>query len=183
MQCADVIERLLGNEPTAGARLGEHLDGCSRCSHVARGLGRLDGLLRSTLIVTPPLDLQRRLAQLAIASAQPRPLPWWRRLDQLNLNSWLSQRPQMVAAQGLAAILLGLTTWQISGWLSMLNPVVGDVGYAMELVAGSPAVAYVGGLQLDLQSLGLWSLVGIAGWLVAEDGPLGRGLRARLRLP
>ena len=36
----------------------------------------------------------------------------------------------------------------------------------------------------DLQSLGLWSLVGIVGWLVAEDSPIGRRLAStRLRLP
>jgi hypothetical protein len=183
MQCADVTERLLADELATDAELGQHVAECARCSHVARGLVRLDAALRSTLVVTPPLDLQRRLAQLAIESARPQPLPWWRRLDQLDLTSWLAQRPQMAAAQGLAAILLALTTWQVFGWLSMVQPMVGDVGYAMELVAGSPAVAYLGGLQIDLQGLSLWSMVGIAGWLVAEEGPLGRRLARRLRLP
>jgi hypothetical protein len=183
MQCADVTERLLADEFATDAELGRHVAGCARCTHLARGLARLDAVLSSTLVVTPPLDLQRRLAQLAIDTARAQPLPWWRRLDQLDLTGWLAQRPQMVAAQGLATILLSLTTWQIFGWLSAFRPVVGDVGYAMELVAASPAIAYVGGLQIDLQSLSVWSMVGIAGWLLAEDGPIGRRLTTRLRLP
>jgi len=39
---------------------------------------------------------------------------------------------------GLAAVMLALASWQIFGVLSAFQPVVGDVGYAMELVAGSP---------------------------------------------
>jgi hypothetical protein len=184
MQCADVTERLLEDELVADAELERHVAECARCSHVAGGLARVDAVLRSTLVVTPPLDLQRQLARLANEAALPRSLPWWRRLDQLDLTGWLAQRPQMVAAQGLATILLALTTWQVFGWLSAFRPVVGDVGYAMELLAASPAAPYLGGLQIDLQSLGLWSLVGIVGWLVAEDGPIGRRLAStRLRLP
>jgi len=184
MQCADVTERLLEDELATDAELERHVAGCARCSHVAGGLARLDAVLRSTLVVKPPRDLQRQLAQLANEAAVVQPLPWWRRLDQLDLTGWLAQRPQMVAAQGFATILLALTSWQIFGWLSAFRPVVGDVGYAMQLLAASPAVPYVGGLQIDLQSLGLWSVVGIAGWLVAEDGPIGRRLGStRLRLP
>jgi hypothetical protein len=178
MHCADVTERLLEGDWSTDVEVDQHVAECARCSHMADGLVRLDTVLRSTLVVTPPLDLQRRLAQLAYEAAQPRPLPWWRRLDQLDLTAWLAQRPQMVAAQGFASILLALTTWQIFGWLSAYRPVVGDVGYAMELLATSPAAAYLGGLQIDLQSLGLWSLVGLVGWLVAEVGPIGRRLAA-----
>jgi len=184
MHCADVTERLLDDELATNAELERHVAECVRCSHVAGGLARLYVVLRSTLVVTPPLALQRQLAQLANEAAVVQPQPWWRRLDQLDLAGWLAQRPQMVAAQGLATILLALTTWQIFGWLSAFRPVVGDVGYAMQLLAASPAVPYVGGLQIDLQSLGLWSVVGIVGWLVAEDGPIGRRLGStRLRLP
>ena len=178
MHCADATERLLEGELSTDVELGRHVAECARCSHVARGLVRLDTVLRSTLVVAPPPDLQHRLAQLAHEAARPQPRPWWRRLDQLDLTTWLSQRPQMVAARGFASILLALTTWQIFGWLSTYRPVVGDVGYALELLATSPAVAYLGGLQIDLQSLTLWSLVGLAGWLVAEVGPIGRRLVA-----
>src|SRR5919204_320408 len=97
-------------------------------------------------------------------------------------TTWLYRLVTNICLQGLASILLALTTWQIFGWLSAYRPVVGDVGYALELLATSPAVAYLGGLQIDLQSLGLWSVVGLAGWLVAEVGPIGRRL-TRQRSP
>jgi hypothetical protein len=90
----------------------------------------------------------------------------------------------MVAAQGLASILLALASWQIFGWLTVFRPVVGDVVYAMELVAASPASVYLGSVHIDLQGLGVWSIVGIAGWLVSEDGLIRRRLsRLRPRLP
>ncbi len=189
MQCVDVADRLLENEPGEhDPEVELHVAGCARCAHVAHGVERVDGLLRGSLIVTPPLDLQRQLAQIAVDAARPRTKPWWQRapgefLAQLNLSSWAA-RPQMVAVQGLAAVMLALASWQIFGWLSAFQPVVGDVAYAMELVAASPAVAYVGSVQIDLQSFGMWSLVGIAGWLISENGPVGRRISSTgLRLP
>jgi hypothetical protein len=182
--CADFTERLLAEELNNDSDLAEHVGSCEHCSHLARGLERLDVVLAASLVVTPPVELQLRLAQIAIATARPQPRPWWQRLGEINVTEWLAQRPQLVAAQGLAAVMLVLTSWQVFGWLSAFRPVVGDVAYAMELVAGSPAVAYVGGLQIDLQSLGIWSLVGIAAWLFSEDGPIGRRIASTgLRLP
>jgi len=184
MDCVDVADRLLPDEPGHDPELQLHVSVCARCAHVAQGLVRLDAVVRSVVVSVPPLDLQQRLAQLAIDAARPAPLPWWRRFGELNLTEWLAQRPQMVAAQGLAAVMLALASWQIFGWLSAVQPVVGDVAYAMELVAASPAVAYVGNVQVDFQSLGLWSLVGICGWLVSENGLIGRRITSsRLRLP
>jgi hypothetical protein len=188
VQCIDVAERLLADEPGHDPELDRHVADCARCSHIAHGLGRVDELLQVSLIVAPPLDLQRRLAELAFDHARPQPKPWWARVPeavgQLSLADWLGQRPQMIAAQGLAALMLALASWQIFGWLSAFQPIVGDVAYAMELVVGSPAVAYVGGLQIDVQSMALWSLVGIAGWLVSEDGLIGRRIASSgLRLP
>ena len=184
MQCVDSTERLLEAMPGSDAELDRHVAECARCAHVAQGLRRLDTVLHATIVVAPPLDLQRRLAQLALESALPQSVPWWRRLNEVNLSGWFVQHPQMVAAQGLAAVMLALASWQIFGWVSTLQPVVGDVGYAMELVAGSPAAAYLGGVQIDLQSLGVWSIVGVVGWLVSEDGFIGRRLASlRLRLP
>jgi hypothetical protein len=86
----------------------------------------------------------------------------------------------MIAAQGLAAIMLALASWQVFGWLSAVQPVVGDVGYAVELVIASPATAYLGGLQIDLQTMTLWSLVGVGGWLVSEASPIGRRISSGL---
>jgi hypothetical protein len=188
VQCIDVTERLLVDELGSDPELDRHVAGCARCAHVVHGLDRLDAVLTTSLVVAPPLDLQRHLAQLAFEYARPPTVSWWTRatnvVGQLNLADWLAQRPQMVAAQGLAAIMLALASWQIFGWLTAFQPVVGDVAYAVQLVVASPASIYLGGLQFDLQSMGLWSVVGIAGWLVSENGWLGRRLSAtRLRLP
>ncbi|HEY0583482.1 MAG TPA: hypothetical protein VGE94_14960 [Chloroflexota bacterium] len=184
MHCLDVTERLLSDEAGVGTEIAQHVAGCVACSHVARGLTRLDSVLRVSLIVTPPLDLQRQLAELALDAAGARSAPWWRRLGELNVSGWLAQRPQMVAAQGLAAVMLALASWQIFGVVSTFQPVLGDVGYAMELVAASPAGVYLSGVQVDVQSLGLWSMVGIVGWLVSEDGLIGRRFWSkRTKLP
>jgi hypothetical protein len=145
-------------------------------------------VLTSALIVVPPLDLQRQLAQLALDAARPTQAPWWERLPawfgELSLTSWLAQRPQMIAAQGLAAVMLALASWQVFGWVTAIQPVLGDVPYAMTLVASSPAAVYVAGLQVDVQSLGVWTLVGTVGWLISENGFIGQRLTSmRLRLP
>lgn len=186
MRCADVADLLLGDEVGMRPDLELHVAECGRCAHIARGLARLNSVLSSTLIVAPPLQLQRQLAQLALDAARPRPSPWWSRAFE-SIGQWnpaiLLQRPQTVAVQGLAAVMLALASWQILGWFSTFQPVVGDVAYAMELVAASPAAAYVSGLQLDLPSLGVWSLVGIAGWLISEDSLIGRRLSSSTRLP
>jgi hypothetical protein len=180
VQCVDIAERLLVDELGSDPELDRHVADCASCAHVARGLTHLDGVLQSALVVAPPLNLQRLLAQLAVDAAQPRQAPWWRRFGEFNVSEWLAQRPQMVAAQGLTALMLALASWQVFGWLTAFQPVVGDVGYAMELVVGSPAAMYLGGLQLDLQSMVIWSLVGIGGWLV---GWIGRRLSSRQRQP
>jgi hypothetical protein len=184
VDCVEVTERLLAEEVAPDPEVDRHVVDCASCAHVANGLARLDAVLSTTLVVSPPLELQVRLAEIALAAAQPAQVPWWRRLTEFNLTNWLAQRPQMVAAQGLAAVMLALASWQVFGWLSTFQPVVGDVAYAMELVAASPATVYMGSLQIDFQSLGLWSVVGMLGWLVSENGPIGRRLASSgLRLP
>jgi hypothetical protein len=188
VQCVDVTERLLVDKLGSDPELDRHVAECARCEHMVQGLGRLDAVLSSTVIVTPPLELQHQLAQLALEYARPANETWWTRatdvLRQLNLADFLAQRPQMVAAQGLAAIMLTLASWQIFGWMTTFQPVVGDAAYAMQLVAASPASVYLGGLPFDLQNMGIWSAVGIVGWLISENGWLGRRLSAtRLRLP
>jgi hypothetical protein len=182
MQCVDVAERLLVDELDGGRELDRHIAECPHCAHVARGLNRLDGVLGAALVVTPPLELQRQLAQLALEASRPKAAPWWTRLLNVRLD-FGEFRPQTVALQGLASVMLALASWQIFGWLTAFRPFVGDVGYAMELVMASPAVVYLGSLQIDLQTLGIWSLVGLGGWLISEDGLIGRRLSDRQRLP
>lgn len=183
MDCVDVADKLLADEPGYDPELTEHVDSCPACFHISRGLARLDAILTSTLVVTPPPDLQLRLAQIAVDAARPLARPWWQRAGGLDVNGWLS-RPQMIAVQGLAAVMLALASWQVFGWLMAFQPVVGDVAYAVELVASSPAVAYVGNISIDFQSLGMWLVVGMVGWLVSESGLLGRRLTSSgLQLP
>jgi anti-sigma factor RsiW len=184
VECVDVTEELLAEDSVRDPELDRHVAGCPRCAQLGRRLKQLDAVLVSTLLVAPPLDLQRRIVQLAFGAAEPKPLPWWQRLGELNLTAWLAQRPQTIAAQGLAALMVALASWQVFGWLTSFQPQIGDVAYAVQLVISSPATAYVGSLQIDVQSLTLWSLVGIAGWLISEDGLLGRRIGSfRLRLP
>jgi hypothetical protein len=187
MQCADVTELLLAEEVNQGGRspaVDQHLLTCESCAHVAAGLDRLNAVLQPALVTEPPLALQQQLAELVATAPLPSQPAWWQRLlrGELRLGEVRLLRPNMIAAQGLAAIMLSLAGWQIFGWLSTFQPVVGDVGYAMQLVATSPAQTYLGGLQIDLQSLGIWSIVGLAAWLVSEGGPVGRRLPG-LRLP
>lgn len=186
MRCDDVTEELLAAEQRT-PELDRHLADCARCTHMARGLARMDSVLATVLVIEPPLELQRQLAALALAAARPQPLPWWRRLMAGDLNfDWLVLRPNVVVAQGLAAVMVALASWQVFGWLNLFRPVIGDPGYAMALVAASPAASYLGGLQIDVQSLVLWSVVGAGGWLMSENGVLGRrlaSLTTRLRLP
>jgi hypothetical protein len=182
VDCVDISDRLLTPEDGHDGEVDAHLAECSRCGQLTRGLWRLDAVLMSTVVVEPPLELQRVLAQMALEAARPQVVPWWRRLPEIARS--LAERPQLVAAQGLAAIMLALASWQIFGWMSTFQPVVGNVAYAFELVAASPAVAYVGNVQIDFQNLGLWSMVGIVGWLVSENGLIGRRLAASgLHLP
>lgn len=178
MDCLEITEKLLAEDLSDDPEVDRHVACCPACAVIARGLQRLDTVLGSALVVSPPLELQTRVMEIALASAQPQ-VSFWQQLRQ-----WLAQRPQMVAAQGLAAIMLALASWQVFGWLSAFQPVVGDVGYAMELVAASPAAVYLGSVQIDFQSLGIWSTVGILGWLVSENGLVGRRLAASgLQLP
>jgi hypothetical protein len=188
MQCAEVTEQLLAPDSVREPVLEQHLVECQQCSHVANGVQRLDTLLSATLVVDPPFALQRQLADLVVQHTAP--APWWQRLfrGELNIGEWLVLRPHVVAAQGLAAMLMALAGWQVFGFLNNVRPVVGDVGYAVQVVAASPAVGYLGGLPVDLNSLALWSAVGLGGWLVSENGLLARPLaaltsRLNLRIP
>jgi hypothetical protein len=184
VDCVEVTELLLAEEVAQDPEVDRHVAQCASCAQMARGVVRLNSVLSSTLLIAPPVELQQRLQQLAAEAARPARVPWWQSLASFDFTGWLAQRPQMIAAQGLAAVMLALASWQIFGWLSAIQPVVGDVAYAVELVAASPAVAYLGSMQIDFQSLGIWSVVGIAGWLVSENGVIGRRIASSgLRLP
>jgi hypothetical protein len=181
VDCVELTDKLLERELDYDPAVRAHVGACARCARIATGLARLDVIVSSTLVVEPPADLQFQLHQLVLATPPPA-RPWWLRLTdtvrEANLTEWLARRPQMIAAQGLAAVLLALASWQVFGWLSVFQPTVGDIGYALELVASSPAVAYVGATQIDVQSLSLWSLVALGGWLISENGLVGRRFAA-----
>jgi len=178
VDCLEVAGKWLEGELEQDLELMRHVLECTGCSRMARGLRRVDTLVASAVVIAPPRDLQRRLSQLVIESTRPVPVPWYRQLVHFDFTNLLA-RPQMVAVQGLAALMLALASWQVFGWVSAVQPVIGDVGYAMELVAASPAAVYLGSVQIDFQSLGMWSVVGIAGWLISENGVLGRRIFSR----
>jgi anti-sigma factor RsiW len=176
VQCAGVVDQLLAADDDLDLQteVDRHLADCDRCATLARRLGRLEDVLQSALVVEPPVELQLHLAELARAAARPEQTPWW-----LRLRAWFDSlvlaRPNLAIAQSLAAVMLVLVGWQVLGWLNTFTPMVGDVPYAVELVASSPAAAYLGGIQpTDIQSLLVWSGVGLVGWLFSESGPIGR---------
>jgi hypothetical protein len=185
VQCEQVSDHLLLGEPADPAEIGQHLDTCSACARLARAAGRVDSVLHAALVVEPPPALQARLAallQTAPLLARPpaatsQPGPWWRRtLDALRSFDPRVNPPRLVFAQGLALLAVALASWQVFNWSSSITPVVGDVGYAVELLAESPALTYVPGLQIDPGAFALWTLLGLAGWVASESGPLGRYL-------
>ena len=83
MDCVDVADRLLADEPGHDPELAQHVDGCAACAHIARGLARVEVLLASALVIAPPPELQLRLAQIALEAARPLPQPWWQRAQAL----------------------------------------------------------------------------------------------------
>jgi anti-sigma factor RsiW len=176
VQCASVVDQLLAADDDLDLQteVDRHLTDCDRCATLARRLGRLEGVLQTALVVEPPVELQAHLAELAWAAARPGQPAWW-----LRLRAWFDSlvlaRPNLAIAQGLAALMLVVAGWQVLGWLNTFTPMVGDVPYAVELVASSPAAAYLSGLQsFDAQTLLIWTGVGFVGWLFSESGPIGR---------
>ena len=191
MQCRDVAERLLAPEPDEQAELREHLEQCPRCAFASGRVEQLDRLLRATLVSDPPQELQQRLLGLAYSAsvelraqaqaqaqaATEETVPFWRRL--LPGLPAVRFSPNLAIAQGFATLSVILAGWQVFAWLSSFRPVLGDPGFALELLVSSPAVAYLSSLplpfSLDLQSLVAWSLVGLAAWIVfPEGGPFSR---------
>src|SRR5262249_3495825 len=105
VDCLEVANKWLLGEFREDLELMRHVAECTGCARMARGLTRVDTLVAAAVVVAPPLDLQRRLSQLVIESTQPAPLPWYRQIVQFDFSNLLA-RPQMVAVQGLAALLL-----------------------------------------------------------------------------
>ena len=179
MHCAGVVDQLLAADDDLQLQdeVARHLADCDRCATLARRLGRLEGVLESALVVEPPAELQLQLADIARAAARPARVSWWE-----GLRAWfdaaLQTRPNLAIAQGVAVVMLAVSGWQALSWLTSFTPMVGDVPYAVEVVASSPAAAYLGGLQaFDAQSLLVWSGVGFLGWLFSDSGPIGRSRR------
>lgn len=180
MQCLDATELLLADERERSDDLDQHVRGCARCASVMRGIGRLDVVVHAAIVIAPPIDLQRDLNRLVWDHVAGR--PWWQRV--LGWADSPSTSPRRLAFQGLATMTAAVVGWQVFGAVANVQPVVGDTAYALQLVMASPASAYVSGMHLDLQSLGVWSVVGLIGWAVSDDGVLaGRLAALRRRLP
>ncbi len=162
MHCDDIAARLFSGDAGDGDLL-EHADACPRCRLVAGRVTQLDLILRSALLEPPPLVLQQHL----LALTQPTPITSWRHALGLILT-----RPHATLAHAFAAICVVLAGWQVFVWLSNAGAVVGDIPYALQLIASSPATAYLGGVQADAPALVTWSAVGAAAWAISESGPL-----------
>ena len=126
---------------------------------------RLDRILRETLVVEPPLELQARLMALVRAApvvvqpaAPERRGPLW-----LDPNVWLS-----VAA--LAT--LAWSSWSLLSWLAGFSLLVGNVPDALVVIVSSPATSLLPTLGLDLTSLLLWCVVGAVAWALSASGVL-----------
>ena len=122
---------------------------------------RVDAALRTSLVVEPPMALQARLRPLALTGDGLGWLP--------SLWQTLRARPAVLAGQLAALAVLAYAVVQLVSWLGTLPVVVGDIPYAFELLALSPAVDVLGQLEGVLQQLGLWLLIGAAGWLLAQS--------------
>jgi hypothetical protein len=132
-------------------------------------MAALDVLVRPTVLVAPPLELQLRLA--ALTQTQPVYVPIAPESSLVGAVAW-----------AIAAALGALAAWQVVGWLRAFPFVVGDVGTALQIVLASPAFRYLSELQIDLSGLLLWSGLGLIAWLFSPSGPL-RDLSERLGLP
>ncbi|HEX6512385.1 MAG TPA: hypothetical protein VF157_08805 [Chloroflexota bacterium] len=120
---------------------------------------RVDTALRSALLVEPPPAVQARLLAAAGAEAGS----WFARV-------WdsLRSRPGVFAGQLAALAVLGYAVMQLVAWIGSLPVVLGDVPYALELLAFSPALDYLSSIQALLQQLGPWLIVGAAGWVLSQ---------------
>ncbi len=162
MHCHDVAARVFAGD-ASDLDLIEHADACPRCRLVAARVAQLDLILGATLLEPPPLVLQERL----LALTQPTPITSWRHALGLILT-----RPHATLAHAFAAICVVLAGWQVFVWLGNAGAAIGDIPYALQLIASSPASAYLGGVQADVPALATWSAVGAAAWAISETGPL-----------
>jgi hypothetical protein len=172
VHCRDVTAHLLAAEPDAaepdGALVRAHVAGCAACATVARRVQRLDAILRATLVQEPPPALQQQLLALVQTGVvvQPRVGHWW---DVVLFSSALwAVRPHTVLANAVAAVCVLLAGWQVFAWLGSLPALIGDVPYALQVLASSPSIGGLG----DLQGLMWWLVAGALAWSVSESGPL-----------
>jgi hypothetical protein len=123
-------------------------------------VARIDESLRLAVVVEPPAALQTRLLALAPADEGLGWLP--------SLWHMVRTRPAVLAGQFAALAVLAYALVQVAAWLGTLPVVFGDIPYALELLVLSPALDYLGQIEGIVQQLGLWLLVGAAGWLLAQ---------------
>ena len=162
MNCEDVRAEILLDERSDATE--RHLLDCQACTAYVARLARLDALLMPELVVEPSLELQASLLQIA-KSAAVQPVPAWK---------WalgLVWSPT-AAALTVAGITTGLALWQIMGWLTAFAAMLGNVPYALEVLANSPAVSVLAESSADFAQIGVWALLGVGLWLFSDVSPL-----------
>jgi hypothetical protein len=162
--------------------------------------GRIESALRSSLVVAPPAGLRARLADVLSEAAAARvqravcsslvvepPAELRARLAALaprrtdaasETEGWLAgiwrnlqARPGVLAGQLAALAVLAYAVTQLLAWVGSFPIVWGDVPYALELLALSPAVDYLSQVEAVIQQFGLWLVVAAAGWILAQGAP------------
>ena len=125
-------------------------------------VAQIDQAVRSAVVLDAPVGLRARLLTLA-PGAPAGELGWLPSLWRM-----VRTRPAVFAGQLAALAVLAYALMQVATWLGTLPVVLGDIPYALELLVLSPAVDYLGQFEGVVQQLGLWLLVGAAGWLLAQ---------------
>ncbi|MHB8619969.1 MAG: hypothetical protein ACYDAG_10420 [Chloroflexota bacterium] len=163
-----------------GAPLATHLFGCAACRAFASSIGQVDVLVRQALVVEPPVELRSRLMAVIQEVAVPAPVV---RPSALVVapgparearRSW--SRPLLAAGMALMGTAVSIALWQLVGVLVSLRPVLGNVPYALDLVAASPAPQLLTDLLVNAGTVSLWVLAGLTCWLLFywEAPPPGR---------
>jgi hypothetical protein len=128
----------------------------------------LDSLLRSVVVVEPPFELGPRLASLVPGPAlavTPDHGAWERLLTRV--DAWLP-RTGVLAIQFVLLAVLAFGVMQFVTWAGSVGAVIGDVPYALQVLALSPAATYLPDIQALATQLGMWLVIGLAGWLFSQ---------------
>ena len=168
MGCDDVRAELLDGSDHSEA-IRAHLLACAGCARAAERTARLDALLARSVVLEPPAALQAQLASIALAAAHPAPVAAPARV------TWIQPLRRLFGPMALAhaavLLMLALAGRRVVETVEGVQPMLGNVGYAIELISTSPALFYLGDAAGNGLSLLGWGAAGVAAVLVALNRP------------